>query len=550
MTIAPQVPTTSGAALADERTATMPHMPVPITPKGYQIAAYLTAAGPYTLHPGPHLFSDWRFIEAGTPTYYDAQGQHIHYTDPQNGRHTQLRPIWYRGTDIPYGIRLVAEPPVKSDPVQGPMGVTVLYDGGRYRSWDGANYSESDDGFNWTRPVLAGEEPGEDRNERFFSRVGVHGPGVFIDPSAPPSERYKMVFWTALGRKDRRAYRERLFEEYRRRRPHDIDPLIRVRGGIDLVGGADALMGATSPDGLQWTLVEEPFVVHMADNPNTMYYDVLLKKYVLFTRVNWMYGRRAIGRSESDTFGPFPQPEMVVWPELDREPSEDLYTNAKCLYPGTIDQHFLFPTVYSHARDDGRIDLYSSPDSIHWFRVPGGPILTGDPQTQDGGWLATHCGLVQLPGGQVGLPYRGSTFPHKYPRWPDRGDRGVPRYALWPNERLVCVEAKDQGGFATTPLRIGGRRLRLNLKTPLSGEVRVEVVAITNWMGKKKTEEIVPGRSFEDCDSISGDCPSHIVTWHGESDLRLPEGACVRFRFRLRAARLYAFEVLTGRGAR
>jgi hypothetical protein len=534
------------------------------TPKGYQTAAHLTAVGPYKLHAGPHLLSDWRFVEAGTPTYVDRDGQTIHYTDPPNGRNTEQRPVWFRGVHIPSGIRIIAEPAVKSDPVEGPMGATVLYDGGRYRSWDGAEYSESEDGFRWTRPVIPGETPGGiggdqqlwhgqsaelagRRNERFFDKVGVHGPGVFIDPSAPPSERYKMIFWSALGRKDRRAYREKLYADYVQRRPHDVDPLISVRGGIDLVGGTDALMGATSPDGLQWTLVEEPFVVHMADNPNTMYYDTLLKKYVLFTRVNWMFGRRAIGRSESDTFGPFPQPEMVVFPDLEREPSDDLYTNAKCLYPGTVDQHFLFPTVYSHAKDNGKIDVYSSPDSIHWFRVPGGPVITGDPATHDGGWLATHCGLVPLPGDRVGVPYRGSTFPHKYPRWPDRGDQGVPRYALWQKERLACVEAKDDGQFATPPLQVTGRQLRLNLKTPLSGEVRVEVAAITDWEGKKKyafTEQVAPGRSFEDCDPISGDRLSHTVTWRGQSDLALPEGAAVRFRFRLRAAKLYAFEVL------
>lgn len=514
-------------------------------PMGYQTAAHLTAAGPYPLHPGPHLFADWRFVEAGTPTYYDAAGTHIHYTDPTNGRNTELRPVWYRGQDVPHGIRIVTEPAAKSEPIQGPMGATVLHDGGIYRSWDGANYSESEDGFHWKRPRMLGEDPDEDRNERFFARVGVHGPGVFVDPSAPPSEHYKMIFWSALGRKDRREYRVRMFKEYQRRRPHDVDPLIRVRGGIDLVGGADALFGATSPDGLHWQLVEEPFVVHMADNPNTMYYDTLLKKYVLFTRVNWMFGRRAIGRSESDTFGPFPQPEMVVWPELDREPSDDLYTNAKCLYPGTVDQHFLFPTVYSHARDNGKIDVYSSPDSIHWFRLPGGPILEGDPATQDDGWLATHCGLVQLPGDQVGLPYHASTFPHKYPRWPDRGDQGAPRYALWQRERLACIETNDQGQFATTPLNIEGRQVRLNLKTPLSGEVRVEVVAITHWVGKKKTEQVVEGRAFDDCDPFSGDRRSQIVTWRGESDLRVPAGASVRFRFRLRHAKLYAFEVVS-----
>jgi hypothetical protein len=533
----PVTPTSNGSPIEADHHAQTP-------PKGYQTAAHLTAAGPYRVHPGPHLFSDWRFVEAGTPTYYDADGTHIHYTDPQNGRNTELRPVWYRGADVPTGIRVVAELPHKSDSVEGPMGATVLYDGGRYRSWDGANYSESADAFHWTRPAIPGEAPDEDRNERFFAKVGVHGPGVFVDPSAPPDERYKMIFWSELGRPQRRAYREQMFAEYARRRPHDVDPLIRVRGGIDLVGGADALMGATSPDGLRWTLVEEPFVVHMADNPNTMYYDTLLKKYVLFTRVNWMYGRRAIGRSESDTFGPFPQPEMVVWPELDREPSDDLYTNAKCLYPGTVDQHFLFPTVYSHAKDNGQLDVYSSPDSIHWFRVPGGPLITGDPQTDDGGWLATHCGLVPLPGDLVGLPYRGSTFPHKYPRWPDRGDRGRGRFAVGPRERIVCIEAKEDGFFATTPLAIDGRQLRLNLKTPLSGEVRVEVVAITNWVGKKKTEQVVEGRTFDDCDSISGDRLSYTVTWRGQSDLGVPDGVSIRLRFRLRAARLYAFEVL------
>lgn len=72
------------------------------------------------------------------------------------------------------------------------------------------------------------------------------------------------------------------------------------------------------------------------------------------------------------------------------------------------------------------------------------------------------------------------------------------------------------------------------------------MVAITNWVGKKRTETVIPGRTFEDCDSISGDRPSHTVSWQGNADLGVPEGAFVRFRCRLRAARLYAFEVLAG----
>ena len=503
-------------------------------PNGYQIAARLTAiTGPYELFPGPHLFTDWRFIDAGLPSYVDKEGKAV----PLKGDE-QLRPAWWRGINVPRGIRIVAEKPVKSEPIEGPIGSSVIYDDGLYRSWGGANYSESEDGFHWKRPTLPGEEEVKDRNSLFFDRTGVHGPGVFVDPSAPDNERYKMILWSELSR-GREEFRDKIYEEYKQKRPNDIDPVFEVRGRID------ALFGAVSPDGLYWKLIEEPFLLHMADNPNTMYYDTLLQKYVLYTRVSWMYGRRSIGRSEADTFGPFPQPEMIVWPDLERLPSDDLYTNAKCIYPGTVDQHFLFPTVYHRAEDNCSIDMMSSPDGIHWFRVPGGPVLDGAPDTFDDGCLFTHGGgLVPLGGDLVGLPYKGSTFPHKYPRWPDRGDRGRARYALWQKGRLAYAEAPGEGFFTTPVLHFSGRQLKLNLKTAFTGEVRVEVVAITKWVHKKKTEELVDGRSFDDCDPISGDHLAHTVTWNGQADLAHAIDQPVYFRVKLRAAKLYAFEVV------
>ena len=505
-----------------------------ITLSGHQIAARLTAiTGPYELFPGPHLFTDWRFIDAGLPSYVDEEGKTVSLKG--DGR---LRQVWHRGINVPRGIRIVAEKPIKSESIEGPIGASVICDGGIYRSWSGANYSESEDGFHWKKPSLPGEADGQDRNALFFDRTGVHGPGVFINPSANDSERYKMIFWSELGG-NREELRVKIYEEYKKKRPHDIDPVFDVRGRID------ALFGAVSPDGLYWKPIEEPFLLHMADNPNTMYYDTLLQKYVLYTRVSWMYGRRSIGRSESDTFGPFPQPEMVVWPDLERLPSDDLYTNAKCIYPDTVDQHFLFPTVYHRAEDNCSIDMMSSPDGIHWFRVPGGPVLDGDPETFDDGCLFTHGGgLVPLNGDRVGLPYRGSTFPHKYPRWPDRNDRGRARYAVWKRGRLACVDSQGEGFFATPVLKFPGRQLKLNLKTPMTGEVQVEVVAITRWVHKKKTEEVVAGHSFDDCDPIFGDRLSHTVTWKGQADLGHATDQPVYFRFKLRAAKLYGFEVV------
>ena len=497
------------------------------SPSGHQIAARLTAiTGPYELAPGLHLFTDWRFIDAGQPSYIDETGQQVSLKGDG-----ALRPVWHRGVSVPRGIRIVAEKPVKSDPVEGPMSPSVIYDGGRYRSWAGANHSESDDGFHWK-----GGAEAQDRDLLFFERTGVHGPGVFVDESAPADERYKMVFMSSLGEAGREALRTQLHETFKRDRPHDIDP------GFDVRGRIDGIFGAVSADGLHWKPIDEPFLLHMADNPNICCYDARLRKYVLYTRATWMYGRRGIGRSESDAFGPFPQPEMIVWSDLFRLPSDDIYTNAKCLYPGTLDYHFLFPTVYHRAEDNCSIAMMSSPDGIHWSEVPGNPVVTGSPETFDDGCLFTSCGLVPLGEDAVGLPYKGSTFPHKYPRWKDRDDRGETRYAVWPRGRLACVEASGEGFFATPVVRLPGRQLRLNCKTPIAGEIRVEVVAITSWVNKRKVEEVIPGRSFDDCAPINGNHLAHTVTWRGDADLGHAEDQPVYLRFKLRAAQLYAFE--------
>ena len=75
----------------------------------------------------------------------------------------------------------------------------------------------------------------------------------FIDPSAPDSERYKMVFMGGGGPNGD------YFKHYLETRPDDVDPVLWRRGSLA------AIYGATSPDGLHWTLIEEPLVITMAD---------------------------------------------------------------------------------------------------------------------------------------------------------------------------------------------------------------------------------------------------------------------------------------------
>ena len=143
-------------------------------------------------------------------------------------------------------------------------------------------------------------------------------------------------------------------------------------------------------------------------------------------------------------------------------------------------------------------------------------------------------GLISLPDEQVGLPYTGYFFPHKYPR--NRAtfvNRRFNAYAVWSRERLAALQAVEKGSFATFPLLLQGRKLRLNVQTEVAGEILVEVVGDnTDALGKP-----LPDRSFSDGDPITGDHLDHIVTWKGEDDLGYESGHPVVLRFLLKAAK-------------
>ena len=127
-------------------------------------------------------------------------------------------------------------------------------------------------------------------------------------------------------------------------------------------------------------------------------------------KCNWYYGRRCIGRTETDDFRRWPGPEMLVWPYTDLHPTDDWYTNNKTVYPGTADHHLMFPALYHHADDSSEIRLFSSPDGLVWSEVPGGPVLSPNPPgAWDSGCIFGDLNLIPLSGNRVGLPYSGYT---------------------------------------------------------------------------------------------------------------------------------------------
>jgi hypothetical protein len=493
-------------------------------------------------------FTNWFYVRPCTFGWYDDRGRNVSvWGDCAPGAaHIQR-------SDDSYGIRLKVHPAARSIPflgVERPWeagGVqltTVLEDGGIYRAWGVTGwgdlksrsspffvYYQSTDGLHWQRPDCGIFELDGDRHNNILD---TSGGTVFIDPSAPPGERYKWV--------SEHHFTQEEFDAYRARYPGEVDSRAsRTDAGI-YVG----VQGAVSLDGLRWQVLPEPLAMFHSDTQVVAYYDPALARYVGYFR-EWMVGlqarsfqdstpsrwinigRRAIGRAETQDFRHFPMSELILAPHPGLSPSQVFYTNCRTSLPGAPDAHLMFPAVWDQSTDTTGIHFASSHDGRAWNFVTSAPLLeTAAFGEWDGGCVFCHPDLLELPNGDFALPYTGYDVPHKYPR---RQAQRAPAYALWRKGRLAGIEAPERGAFSTVAVLAPGRRLRINALTRRAGSIRLEAARLSG--------EAIPGREFENAVPLVGDCWGAAVTWKGHDDLGLDPGEPVLLRFRLDAACLY-----------
>lgn len=508
---------------------------------------------PYELAGKRLFFLNWHYIRTGSFGWYDQSGHKVGLSSAVPPAEAQLRRI-----DVPHGIRLTVQPAQRMGPLfeaQRPWeeggGVsltTVVKDGGMYRGWgapfttDGNPpgqkyfaYFESSDGLVWKRPNLGIVDLNGSRNNNIVNISGTDGGSIFIDPSAPSSERYKLI---AEG-----AFPRDICDAYLRKRPHDWDPK-RYRAGD---GSAVGMKGAVSEDGLHWRMFQEPLVMEVTDTQVTAYYDEQLRKYVAYTRTwaaglqssqaslqsqrTWSGARRSIGRSESSNYECFPLHDTILEPGPNLAPSDALYTNGKTTIPGAADHHLLFPSIWHMDVDNTSVHVASSHDGKIWHMLPGSPVLeTGPFGAFDGGVIFAHPNLVELSDGRFVLPYTGYNVPHKYPRqlW-----KYAPGYAIWPKGRIVALEA-EYGAFATMAIMPRGRRLRINALTERAGSILVEIAGFDG--------QPLPNRSFQKAKPGCGDLHWAPLVWNGEEDLGYKDGSPIILRFQLDHARLFGLE--------
>ena len=380
-------------------------------------------------------------------------------------------------------------------------------------------------------PLLAREE---NRDLDFGS--------TFVDPKAPPSQRYKRVYLKGKMRDK------------------------------DTAG----LYIAYSGDKQNWTEMPERVFPFWPDGENTVMYDPRIDKYVAYFR-QWVPRSegtyfsasvkplRTVGRLEIDDplkpwpfkraakpfhlWGPknlpCPGPEFqTVLATDDRDPPEsDFYDHGILRYPWADNVYLAFPVLYRHFPDppagklmnDGLVDvqLATSRDGVRWRRFRGSYIRLGPWGSPDGACIymtrtmARNRDVIH----QYYTAY-GKSHGH-YANKPDN-----PRFSGMTVQRLdgfVSVDASYEGGEFTTPLiTMDGDRLVLNVDTSAAGDARVEIVDASNAP--------VQGFALADADLIQGNSVRKTVTWRGSSAVTPLKGKPIKLRFVMRAAKLYAFQ--------
>ncbi len=445
---------------------------------------------------------------------------------------------------------------------------SVLYENGTYHMWyhvmssvqwdtdkeaGAICYARSKDGITWEKPTVGLTEfKGSKDNNIVLGQgaggitLGQDGGMVFIDPTAPASEKYRMF----------------------------------IRHGDK----AEGLHLFSSPDGLSWKLTHKSVVTarpqakgHHLDSQNVLFWDESIRKYVFFGRKNQNTPAsqgRSIARGESPDLKSFPVVQdmpVVLGPDRfdvyhNQGPVVDYYMPAASKYPWADGIYVMFPTAYYHYIGGGILPEFkgdipinagpldtqfaASRDGIVWQRYDRRPFVDlGMKGEFDWANARTIYGIVpSVDGRHIYMYYRGGDWLHGWDRnesnkklLTEAGlgadkDIAVLSRVVLRMDGFVSVRGAYTGGqFTTSLVKFSGNKLVLNIDTSATGIAYVEIQDADGL--------IVEGFGQTDCDMIhTCNDVNRVVSWKGSSDLSKLAGKPVRLRFFLRNCDLYAFQ--------
>lgn len=475
--------------------------------------------------------------------------------------------------EAPEGVKLAVQPARKVGPFfsrERPWeersinhSATMVLDNGTYKMWylsmgepssDDATsficYAESSDGHNWARPDLGlYEYRGSRQNNILFPTDHFFLESVFIDPTAPASERFKAISATLMylhnGVPVPGMNKKKLRE------------LLRETANLGDVGTPEEIMrrewvmeqhirGAVSADGLNWRILDEPLLgwhkdQSAFDSISVGGFDADTGEYVAYLR-GIVDRRRSVRRTGGPKFGDWPKPNFVFMADSEDEPTTTVYQHCYTRMPGH-GMRVLFPSMYYQLDEELDIHLATSRDGHIWSRPERTPIITRE--RNDGGRYAclyAFPNLMPFNDEEWCLPFLAYNKRHVYTAPKDRSfpNEGEYWWAVWKQNRLVALEAPVQGRVTMVERELSGEELRLNFQTEAGGWVKVEVVSLPTTPPSYSLA--YEGFGFEEADALSGDHLSHPITWNGSSDVSRFKGQKVSFRLTMSRAKVFAIE--------
>jgi len=485
------------------------------------------------------------------------------------------------------GITLRMNPPVKVGPAllqeteleaRGLGFVTVLEAGGRYLMYYRGSaapdapvakpqhhqdevrqplmcLATSDDGVSWRREKVGLHEVNGSTDNNVVMR-GCEGI-VFIDPNATNDCPF---WWFGIIRSNTTSW------EQARGAVYGWSP--QKEGGLYLM---------CSRDGVQWERVPDAAVPFLCDTHNQCFCDTRLNKYVAYVRGWHPQGQpgdrgRTVCRTETDALLDLPWPhqqtqfssrgphglfgnvrdELPIVMQADEldPPGTDLYTPAVHQYPYADDAYFSFTSPYrhydgfdSHGRDTrgtrvntGLVEIACavSRDGVAWHRFREPYVRPGLIGQLDGGSMYMGSGMMRK-GDELWQYYTGNAHAHDTGAIVEGEPHAMIGRLVQRLDGFASADAGPKGGELSTPvLTFAGDRLLLNIDCGALGEAWVELL--------DEAGRPIPGHTMDEAVSVDRNGTAQEVWWQDGPDVSKIAGRRIRLRFRMRSAKLYAFE--------
>ena len=420
-------------------------------------------------------------------------------------------------------------------------------------------YAESSDGIHFTKPILNLVELNGSRANNVVILGEIAGCSVWIDPKAPPAQRYKT---------QSKFY------------PRD--------------GRLNEFHIHASPDGIHWKLFAKPTYQEVTDKDtqSIIFWDQSVDRYVMYTRLWRRFAERGltpedraqnkpnyrrVRRMESDDLLHWDNEQLVMKAdEIDLatyksptgQPPVDYYGAAVFRYPDNDGVYIMLPQTYWHwkqrppePRTDAEAGVIKEDDHTdrrRWdglapstidvrlavsrdgksFKHLGGrkPFLKLGPE---GSFSSRMVWAMPYPirvGDELWIYYVGANRDHD--RFPDpaASERltGIGR-AIMRLDGFVSADADYSGGEIVTPLiKFQGKTLELNLETSGGGSVKVELL--------DENDRPIAGYTKADATTLCGNSVRMPAAWGENKDLGKLAGKPIKLRFIMQDCKLYAFQ--------